>query len=161
MHYYQAPDKSIHSLDDVAFEYLLPAGSIQITPAQYTQLSAPTLAQAQDAQRVLLESAYAAAASAPVSVTTAGKVTASFQADAGSVANVQATLLGLSATQATPTGFFWVAADNSQVPFTYADIQGLAAAMLAQGWASFKRLQVAKAAVRAATTVAAVQAVTF
>ena len=31
---YKAPDNSLHFLDDSAFEYLLPAGSVQITDAQ-------------------------------------------------------------------------------------------------------------------------------
>lgn len=39
--YYKAPDKSLHSLEDEAFEHLLPAGSVQITDAEYARLSAP------------------------------------------------------------------------------------------------------------------------
>jgi len=31
---YKAPDNSLHFLDDSAFEYLLPPGSVQITDAQ-------------------------------------------------------------------------------------------------------------------------------
>ena len=34
MPHYKAPDNSLHFLDDSAFEYLLPAGSVQITDAQ-------------------------------------------------------------------------------------------------------------------------------
>jgi len=32
--HYKAPDNSIHSLDSIEFEYLLPAGSVAITDAE-------------------------------------------------------------------------------------------------------------------------------
>jgi len=118
-----------------------------------------SLAQAQAAQGVSLGTAYAAACAQPVSFTTAGKVTKTFQADPGSVQVLQQTLAGLSGAQATPAGFYWVAADNTQVPFTFADLQGLAAVMLDCGWIAFQHLQTLKAEVAAATTVAAVQAI--
>jgi uncharacterized protein with von Willebrand factor type A (vWA) domain len=53
-----------------------------------------------------------------------------------------------------PSGFYWVAADNTQVPFTYADMQGLAQALGTQDVAAFQHWQTQKAAVKAATTVA-------
>jgi hypothetical protein len=34
MPHYKAPDNSLHFLDDSAFEYLLPPGSVQITDEQ-------------------------------------------------------------------------------------------------------------------------------
>jgi hypothetical protein len=46
MHYYQAPDKSLHALDDPAFEHLLPIGSVEITETQY-QAAQPIPTQAQ------------------------------------------------------------------------------------------------------------------
>jgi hypothetical protein len=42
---------------------------------------------------------------------------------------------------------------------TFAQLQGLAAAMLAQGWAAFQNLQTRKTAVRSATTVTQVQTI--
>jgi hypothetical protein len=45
------------------------------------------------------------------------------------------------------------------VPMTFVQLQGLAGAMLAQGWAAFQNLQTRKIAVRDATTVAQVQAI--
>lgn len=121
----------------------------------------PTLAEAQAAQVQTLTASYEAAIAAPVSCTSKAGVAKTYQADPASVSNLQNTLLGLQAAQATPTGFYWVAADNTQVLFTYADLQALAAAMLAQGWAAFQKLQTLKAEVAAATTVTAVQAVTW
>ncbi len=119
------------------------------------------LAAGQATQNGVLAGAYANAVVQPVAYTSQAAVAKTYQADPGSVANLQASLAGFAAAQATPAGFYWVAADNTQVPFTYADLQGLAAAMLAQGWTAFQHLQTQKAAVNAATTLAAVQAVTW
>ena len=118
-------------------------------------------AQAQAAQIATLTAAYQQAIQAPVSYTSKGGVTKTYQADPGSVANLQSMLLAFGATQTVPSGFYWVAADNTQVPFTYADMQGLAQAIGAQGAAAFQHLQTQKAAVKAATTVSAVQAITW
>ena len=47
--YYKAPDNSLHSLDSVEHEHLLPAGSVQITDAEAEALRpiAPELTYAQ------------------------------------------------------------------------------------------------------------------
>ena len=70
-------------------------------------------------------------------------------------------LLAFGYTQTVPSGFYWVSLDNTQVPFTYADMQGLAAAFGLQGASAFQHLQTQKNAVLAATTVSAVQAITW
>jgi Domain of unknown function (DUF4376) len=119
------------------------------------------ISQVQTNRIATLQAAYDAAIVVPVAYTSRAGVAKTYQADPASVANLQAALAGLGAAGATPTGFYWVAADNTQVPFTFADLQGLAAAMLAQGWAAFQHLQTQKAAVRAAATVADVQAVVW
>ncbi len=106
-----------------------------------------------------LQDDYAAANAADITYTTAGGIVKAFQADPGSVRVIQESLAGCSLAQATPDGFFWVSSDNTHVPFTYADLQGLAATVFARGAANFARLQVAKAAVAAATTVEGVNAV--
>lgn len=121
---------------------------VAVDPA--TMLSLP---QAQAAQVAILTAAYQAAIAQLVTYTTQDGMTKAFQAGAGSVANVTAALLGLSGAQATPAGFYWLSADNSRCPFTYADLQGLAAAMLAQWWSAFQHLQDRKTAVSAATSV--------
>ncbi len=119
------------------------------------------LAQAQAAQTATLMAVYETASIQPVSYTTKAGVSHTFQADASSQQLVQTSLAGYSAAQAVPSGFYWVAADNTQVPFVYADLQGLAGVMIAQGWTAFQQLQTLKAEVRTATTVAAVQAVVW
>jgi hypothetical protein len=115
----------------------------------------------QQQQIATLYAAYQQAIQQPVSYTSKGGVTKTYQADTGSVANLQNMLLAFSATQTVPSGFYWVAADNTQVPFVYADLQGLAQAFGTQGAAAFQHLQTQKAAVLAATTVSAVQAITW
>lgn len=123
--------------------------------------AAQVLAQTQAAQIVTLTQAYGAAIQQPVSYTSKGGVTKTYQADPQSVANLTSMLLAFQAAGVTPTGFYWLSLDNTQVPFTYADLQGLAAAFGEQGAAAFQHLQTKKEAVRAASTVAAVEAVTW
>ena len=115
-----------------------------------------TLAQAQADQIVALTASYVAAIAS--SVVYNGRT---YQADPQSQNNVAQMQLAFAGSAATPAGFYWVAADNTQVPFTYADIQGLAAAMGAQGFTAFARLQTRKAAVLAAATVPAVTAIVW
>jgi len=121
----------------------------------------PTLAQTQTAQIALLAQSYQTAIAQSVTFTTAGNITKSFQADPGSISNVQNMLAAYTAKGSVPTGFYWLAADNTQVTFTLADLQGLAKAMGDQGWTAFQHLQTQKAAISAATTVAAVQAIVW
>ncbi|MHB1266279.1 MAG: DUF4376 domain-containing protein, partial [Acidithiobacillus ferriphilus] len=106
-----------------------------------------SLPAAQAAQNALNYASYLAAIQGPVSYTSKGGVTAQYQADPGSVTNLQSTILGFQLAQATPAGFYWVALDNSQVPFEYADLLGLAQAMALQGAAAFAKRQSLKAQV--------------
>lgn len=119
----------------------------------------PSLSDAQTLALRALAAGYANAIARPVSFKTTGGVTKTFQADAASVANLQAMLAAFAG--GLPSGFYWLAADNTQVPVTLADLQGLGAAIAAQGWAAFQHLQARKAAVAAATTVAAVEAIAW
>ena len=109
---------------------------------------APTIAEVGALQMQRLVAAYQAATELPVTFTTSAGVTDTYQADAASVARLQAAILGFQGT--TPAGFYWVSATNVPVPFTFADLQALARLMVAQGWGAFQRLTDAKAKVRAA-----------
>ena len=110
----------------------------------------PTLPQAQTAKLASLTQAYSTAIQQPVAYT--GHT---FQADTAS----QQVLTASLSAGAVPAGFGWLDINNVKVAMTYADLQGLAGAMLAQGYTAFVRLQERKAAVRAATTVEAVDLV--
>lgn len=116
--------------------------------------AAMQLAQARDAQAAVLNSACRQASAQPVSY-----LGTTFQADAASQDKVHKALVALNGQ--VPDGFYWLDAANEQVAMTFADLQGLAAAMWAQDWAAFQNLQTKKAAVLAATTVADVQAVAW
>lgn len=109
-------------------------------------LSAQTLA----AQIAELVTTYETAISQPVSFTTAAGVKQTYQTDPASRQKMADMLNAYEHTGAVPTGFYWVAADNTQVPFTLADLQGLANEVGAQGWAAFQALQAGKNALGAA-----------
>jgi hypothetical protein len=110
-----------------------------------------TLAQAQAQQNALNLASYLQAIQGPVSFTSAGGVTAMYQADPQSIANLYASLATWQLKGATPTGFYWKAADNSKTPFTYADLQGLAQAMGEPGEAAWVKWEGLKAQVAAAS----------
>ena len=120
-----------------------------------------TLWAAQVTQIGILAGDYLNAISQPVSFTTAAGVVKTYQADKVSVQNLIEMTLTFTKAGATPTGFYWVAQDSTQVPFAFADLQNLAAAIGAPGVVAYQHLQTLKADVLAATTVTAVQAVVW
>ena len=126
---------------------------------------APTTAQlltaAQVTQIGLLLASYSNAIVQPVSYTSVAGVVKTYQTNTQSVDNLLRMTAAYAKAAATPTGFYWIATDNTQVPFTFADLQQLAAVMGVPGWTAFQNLQTKKASVMAATTVSAVQLITF
>lgn len=122
---------------------------------------ARTIAQIRAAQVAILEAAYAVAISQPVTYTSRAGVAGQYQADPDSINNVAKMQLAFAGAASTPIGFYWLTSDNTQVSFFYADIQGLAAVLGRQGFGAFQTLQTQKSAVRAATTAAAVAAITW
>lgn len=105
--------------------------------------------------------AYQNAIAQNVAYTTKDGVVQTYQADPVSIGYVNSMLSAYESARATPSGFYWIAADNTQVPFTYADLQGLAAAMGDQGWAAFQKLQGYKAQIKAARNIPDVQDITW
>lgn len=112
-------------------------------------------------QCALLDAAYSQAIASSVSFTTAAGVAHSYQADPDSVTKLSNCLQGWAGTQTVPVGFYWLTGDNTRIAFTYADLQGLAAAFINAGFAAFAALQDLKSAVRAATTLDAARAVVW
>ncbi|NNM68927.1 MAG: DUF4376 domain-containing protein [Gallionella sp.] len=141
-----------------AGQYIDPSYLPWIAPVQ---TSAQLLASAQAAKIELLSVAYANAITQPVSYTSKSGMAETYQADSNSQSNLMKELAVYQSAGATPTGYYWVAANNTQVPFTLADLQGLAAAMGAQEWQAFQHLQTLKASVSSGTTVTAVQAIVW
>ncbi|HQS59615.1 MAG TPA: DUF4376 domain-containing protein [Gallionellaceae bacterium] len=115
-------------------------------------VAAPILEAAQAARITELYGAYSAAIQLPVSY-----MGTTFQADESS----QNVLTKVLVAGAVPAGFFWVDANNAQVPMTFAQLQGLAGAMLTQGQTAFAHLQAQKTAVKAAATETEVQAIVW
>ena len=106
-----------------------------------------------------LSNAYQNAIAQPVSFMTQGGVTQTYQVGPKTISSLQLLLNAFSAANSTPVGFYWVAEDNTQVPFTFADLQGLMAAIGAQQWNAFKRLQLRKASIAAAPNAASAKSV--
>lgn len=125
-------------------------GDTELTPEEWAARPAPaggTMAQA--AQLEAAAEAYTQAIAKPVAFTPAGGVMRTFQTDPASIQNMANMLLAFAPPATAPPGFYWVAADNTQVPFTYQDLQGLAQAVGAQGFQAFRSYQTAKAAIAA------------
>jgi hypothetical protein len=123
--------------------------------------AADKLAEAQATQIGQVSLAYRAAITANIDYTNAAGTKQTYQADDGSRSNLQDMLSAFAKSQTVPAGFFWVALDNSQVPFVYADLQGLAEALGVRGAAAFAQLQILKDKIRSATTISAVQAIVW
>lgn len=148
-------------VDDVTLPQPWADGAYTYANGCFAAIGAPSLSNAQTRQLASLNASYREAISAPVGFKSANGTMETYQADPGSIDCLNYSLAGYQSVGATPPGFYWVAADNVRVPFTYADLQGLAAAITAQWWAAFQHLQDKKAAVIAATTMAQVQAIVW
>ena len=127
--------------------------------------AAQLLAQAQAAQIATLQAAYKAAINTPVSFKNAAGVTSTYPAG-NTVALNGATAMqnlqrALDAGSNAWTLGKWLDTNNVDQTFTYADLQGLAAAMAAAQTLDWQDLVAKVAEVNAATTVSAVQAITF
>jgi hypothetical protein len=96
-----------------------------------------------------------------VTFTSKSGATKAYQADAGAIANLQAMLVAFQGGEDMPAGFFWVASDDSQVPFTYADMQAIALVIGTRAVVAFQQLQVLKATVGSASTIEEVQAIAW
>lgn len=123
--------------------------------------AAQLLAAEQASQIAMLTAAYNEAIQQAVTFTTSGGVTKTFQADVNSQDVLLKATTGYNLSGSTPTGFYWVSSDNTQVPFTLADLKGLYGSLLAQGNAAFQKLQTLKAQVNNSERVADVQGINW
>lgn len=138
-------------------------GEIEDTDPRYLAFISPasTLDGAKAAQIATAYASYQATACLDVTYTSVAGVRQTFQADADSQQTLLIATTGYNMAGKSPDGFYWVASDNTKVPFTLDDLKGLYAVMLGQGQGAFDKLQGIKAAIRAATTIQAVQAITW
>jgi hypothetical protein len=125
----------------------------------------PTLAQALATKTAELQSDYVAAINAPVSFKNAAGVTSTYPSGNTVQINGQTAKQNLedalTAGSAAWTLNAWLDTNGVAQTFTFADLQGLAAAMEAVVTVDWKDLVAKIAAAQAATTVAAIQAITF
>jgi len=131
-------------------------------------ISAPSsilLAQAQSAQIALLQSAYQTAMNAPVTFTNAAGVTSTYPSGNTLLINGMRARDMLAEVIAAGSSAWtlgkWLDTNNVAQTFTFADLQGLAAAMEAAITLDWTDLVSKIAEVNAATTVAEVQAIKF
>ena len=123
--------------------------------------SAQLLANAQAAQITLLQSNYSSAIIAPVSVTLASGVIATFASDTQTVTNLTEVLTA-NAKLATWKPNYWLDANCVVVtPVTYADLQAIAGAIQNMIVPDNQNLHAKIGQVIAATTVTAVQKIVF
>lgn len=113
------------------------------------------LATTQTTRNAVLTKAYYDASEVPIAFTASASV-GTYATDASSISSLQSVLLAFAPPASLPVGFYWVAQDNTKVPFTYADVQALSLSIGARNFALFSRLQDLKAQVRAALTPEAV-----
>lgn len=132
-------------IDDSGVEHWppVPSGSTEVS-----QPPDPTLDQYKTDKIAELSQAYSDAKQSDISFTNTAGITKTYQADKNSRDNLHDMLDGFQKSQTVPSGFYWVAKDNTQVLFTYADMQGLAEAMATRGATLFAKLQALKNQVR-------------
>ena len=112
------------------------------------------LAEAQAVQLALMDSSYDAAMSANIAY-----MGTTFQADPSSQSLIVAVLTACGG--ALPPGFTWYDVLNVAQPMTFAELQGLAGSILMRGQPLFIQCQTQKAAIRAATDIPTVEAITW
>jgi len=139
----------------------LPAGKTNLAPADALHSWDATTAawildiakvQADKLARLAID--YSTASDAGVSYS--GTI---FQSDSKSIATLSQVLTAISNGWVLPTNFAWLDTANQPQPANAAYLQGLSVAFANHKSALFARLQIAKAAVEAATTQAAINKV--
>lgn len=123
---------------------------VLIAPTPFTKDQ--LLESTKQGQKIVIDNAFIQALQQPLDFTTAGKVTKSFQADDVSTVSIVTAAQAYTVLGSVPDGFFWKAADNTQVPFTLKDIQGLLATVTQRNWDAFQKRTELKAQIDATKT---------
>ncbi len=152
-------DQNTGAAHDVMAIGVIPSGFALTKPANVL------LSEARSSQIAALQSSYQAAISAPVSFKNAAGVTSTYAFGATLTpggANAQTLLTQiLSAGAAAWTAGVWFDTTGKAQTMTFADLQGLAAAIEAMETPDEQNLMTKIANVQAATSVEAVQAIVF
>lgn len=121
---------------------------------KYGAIAAYPLASSQSTQLALMDSSYTSANTQPISY-----MNTTFQADDYSVNLLNQTIQIMTSTS-TPNLTWWDS-NNNGVAMTLAQLVGLGAEIFSRGQTLFTHKQTQKSAIRAATTNAAVEAITW
>ena len=144
-----------------------PSGMTEVTVAQADLIRnpLPTLAQAQQAQINALKTSYQTAINVPVSFKNAAGVTSTYPAGLTISLNGQTAMQNLNNVLVAGVTAWtlgkWLDCFDVAQTFTFTDLQGLAAAMEGVQTLDWQDLIAKVAEVNMATTVSAVQAITF
>lgn len=107
-----------------------------------------TLTDVQTSKIIELVNTYYTYINSDIEYTTVGGVKAIFQADNNSQSLLSKEMLVYTLPNSVvPIGYYWIAADNTRVPFTLEDLQGLTKTIGDRGWIAFDNLQTKKAGV--------------
>jgi len=123
--------------------------------------SVKQLSDAKVSRNSSLALAYQNAITQNVAFTNSSGVDKDYQSDSNSIENLSRSILGCQSSQSTPTGFYWVSSDNTQVPFSFNDLQLLTSAIFLQASVAFAKYQSLKSSVNEATTLDAVQSIAW
>lgn len=112
----------------------------------------PKLSDIKESVKQSLMFAYAQALNAPVPYTAENGETAVYQHDAKAMAALAAATASFASLGKVPDGYYWVAFDNTRVPFTLQDLTNLSEALGNYNFEQFNKLQNYKDALDAITT---------
>ncbi len=164
---YQYEDDVVVTLKNGVYSFSTSFGTSLNTPStlQPYTIPAPTpaqlLSEAQTAQIASLQAAFNTAMVAPVTVTLASGTSYSFATDTQSLKNLNESI-SANISNATWTPNFWYTASGSvATPVTYADLHAIAEGVQSFQVPDIQNLHTKIGEVLAATTVSAVQAITF
>ena len=154
-HYINQATGDIYAYEsDGSQDAFIKQGLVPLSDEALSTLRAKPIAQVRAEKLAQLERAYENAVQQPVAY-----MDTTFQADNDSQTILTKTLTSLNPFGGVPPGFAWWDSANNAVPMTLAELNGLAMAMLTQGWGAFQHKQAKKEAARDAPTVEAVNAV--
>lgn len=111
----------------------------------------PTLAVLIERKNNELTKEYDDQVRTAVGFTTEAGQASTFQADQSSVSRIVTALAGFDAVGEVPEGYYWLSADNTQVPFTKEDLRALLAEIHVRNFKLFDKLQTLKALAREST----------
>ena len=144
-----------------SYDFTVPSNGESATLVTTSPTNEFLLGQAQIEQISALNAAYNTAIIAPVSYTTKAGTTSTFNQSVQDKQNLQNAIAGSLATQNWSLNIWLNQFGQSITPFTFADLEGLAAAMEAADIPDFVNLLSKIAQVQQAATIQEVQAVNF